>query len=67
LTYFPWRLKEAPAIVAKLLGDKQQHANEIVGYLLASFGDRQRIDFGTGHEAHFAAWLYVPHFDQEEI
>jgi len=44
------------------LGDKQQHLNEIVGYLMASFGDYQRIDFGTGHEAHFAAWLYVPRF-----
>lgn len=31
---------------------------EIASYLLNSLGDWQRIDYGTGHEAHFAAWLY---------
>jgi serine/threonine-protein phosphatase 2A activator len=31
---------------------------EIAAYLMASFGDYTRIDYGTGHEAHFIAWLY---------
>lgn len=31
---------------------------EIASYLLNSLGDWQRIDYGTGHEAHFAVWLY---------
>lgn len=33
-------------------------ADEVSSYLLNSLGDHQRIDYGTGHEAHFAAWLY---------
>jgi len=31
---------------------------EIGAYWLACFGDYNRIDYGTGHEAHFLAWLY---------
>lgn len=30
---------------------------ELQGYLMASFGDRQRIDYGTGHELSFLAFL----------
>ena len=30
---------------------------EIGVYLTRSFGDYGRIDYGTGHEAHFLAWL----------
>lgn len=33
-------------------------ADEVASYLLNSLGDYQRIDYGTGHEAHFMAWLY---------
>lgn len=33
-------------------------ANQVASYLLNSLGDYQRIDYGTGHEAHFLAWLY---------
>ncbi|KAI8821653.1 uncharacterized protein EV422DRAFT_526481 [Fimicolochytrium jonesii] len=32
-------------------------APELATYLLNSFGNRKRIDYGTGHEAHFIALL----------
>lgn len=31
---------------------------EVCEYLTHSLGNKQRIDFGTGHEAHFLAFLY---------
>ncbi|XP_058096866.1 uncharacterized protein LOC131242313 [Magnolia sinica] len=31
---------------------------EIFPYFADSFGNPARIDYGTGHEANFAAWLY---------
>ncbi|PRQ55199.1 putative peptidylprolyl isomerase [Rosa chinensis] len=31
---------------------------EIVPYFTDSFGNASRIDYGTGHETNFAAWLY---------
>uniref|UniRef100_A0A2P2IML8 Serine/threonine-protein phosphatase 2A activator n=1 Tax=Rhizophora mucronata TaxID=61149 RepID=A0A2P2IML8_RHIMU len=31
---------------------------EIVPYFVDSFGNSSRIDYGTGHETNFAAWLY---------
>ncbi|XP_057526748.1 uncharacterized protein LOC130805926 [Amaranthus tricolor] len=31
---------------------------EILPYFLDSFGNSSRIDYGTGHETNFAAWLY---------
>ncbi|KAE8674568.1 putative ribonuclease H protein [Hibiscus syriacus] len=31
---------------------------EIVPYFADSFGNTIRIDYGTGHETNFAAWLY---------
>jgi serine/threonine-protein phosphatase 2A activator len=39
-----------------LLANKQQR-EEAGAYLLASFGDRKRIDYGTGHEANFICFL----------
>jgi serine/threonine-protein phosphatase 2A activator len=32
---------------------------EVAKYLEKSFGDRKRIDYGTGHEVNFVAFLYV--------
>lgn len=32
-------------------------AQELSGYLIDSFGNRTRIDYGTGHETTFAAFL----------
>ncbi|XP_027345506.1 serine/threonine-protein phosphatase 2A activator [Abrus precatorius] len=31
---------------------------ELVPYFADSFGNTSRIDYGTGHETNFAAWLY---------
>eukprot|EP01088_Endostelium_zonatum_P011840 TRINITY_DN259_c1_g1_i2.p1 TRINITY_DN259_c1_g1~~TRINITY_DN259_c1_g1_i2.p1 ORF type:complete len:287 (+),score=68.45 TRINITY_DN259_c1_g1_i2:302-1162(+) len=31
---------------------------ELSGYLLDSFGNKTRIDYGTGHELHFIIFLY---------
>lgn len=33
-------------------------AVELAPYFLDSFGNASRIDYGTGHETNFAAWLY---------
>jgi serine/threonine-protein phosphatase 2A activator len=35
----------------------QSHRKEITFYFAASFGDKQRIDYGTGHEANFICFL----------
>lgn len=31
---------------------------ELIPYFTDSFGNSSRIDYGTGHETNFAAWLY---------
>ncbi|KAF9918894.1 Serine/threonine-protein phosphatase 2A activator 2, partial [Modicella reniformis] len=31
---------------------------EVTKYFVESWGNRKRIDYGTGHEANFLAWLY---------
>jgi len=36
---------------------KRGALDEITPYLLDSFGNATRIDYGTGHELHFVAWL----------
>lgn len=44
---------------------------ECSAYLLNSFGNCERIDYGTGHEATFIAWLFCLHqcglFDKQEF
>ncbi|KAJ1912935.1 Serine/threonine-protein phosphatase 2A activator 2 [Tieghemiomyces parasiticus] len=43
----------------KLRDDEERAAaaREVAGYLQESFGNRERIDYGTGHEANFMAFL----------
>ena len=54
-------LAELPALLGTVLGPSpasaQDAAPELAPYLGAAFGDPQRIDYGTGHEASFAAWM----------
>ena len=41
--------------------DKAGATQELVAYLLDSFGNPVRIDYGTGHELHFIIWMYCLH------
>ncbi|XP_020091037.1 serine/threonine-protein phosphatase 2A activator [Ananas comosus] len=51
---------DADALVLPLLPSDELRpaAVELVPYLLDSFGNPTRIDYGTGHETNFAAFLY---------
>ena len=33
---------------------------EVMGYFCESWGNRTRIDYGSGHELNFICWMYVP-------
>ncbi|CAM8923742.1 unnamed protein product [Rhodiola kirilowii] len=41
-----------------LPGDLHDAVVEILPYFSDSFGNQSRIDYGTGHETNFVAWLY---------
>ncbi|KAL5982235.1 hypothetical protein ACLOJK_016306 [Asimina triloba] len=45
-------------ILSLLPEDLKLAAVEILPYFADSFGSAARIDYGTGHETNFAAWLY---------
>lgn len=49
----------APELVLNILGDERGPATiELLPYFLDSFGNRTRIDYGTGHETNFVAFLF---------
>lgn len=60
-TFREWqsRLEEqGPGLMRRILPDSMKAAEgEIFPYFADSFGNATRIDYGTGHEANFAAWL----------
>ncbi|KAF9162715.1 Serine/threonine-protein phosphatase 2A activator 2 [Actinomortierella ambigua] len=41
-----------------VLGVHKEAGPELVGYFTQCWGNRKRIDYGTGHEANFLAFLY---------
>lgn len=52
------RLREsAQDLVARLPGVPTEAIQELVPYLEDSFGNNTRIDYGSGHELSFVAWL----------
>ncbi|KAK9285985.1 hypothetical protein L1049_025188 [Liquidambar formosana] len=47
------------SLMLEFLPDELRPATvEIVPYFTDSFGNSSRIDYGTGHETNFTAWLY---------
>uniref|UniRef100_A0A0C9RI51 Serine/threonine-protein phosphatase 2A activator n=1 Tax=Wollemia nobilis TaxID=56998 RepID=A0A0C9RI51_9CONI len=50
--------QEGPTLMLKILPQELSAAViEIFPYFADSFGSAMRIDYGTGHEANFTAWL----------
>ncbi|KAI7825109.1 Phosphotyrosyl phosphatase activator [Gamsiella multidivaricata] len=47
----------APEWMEKLVTPKEA-VPEVTKYFVECWGNRKRIDYGTGHEASFLAWLY---------
>jgi hypothetical protein len=47
-----------PTFLQLLPPELQGAAVELLPYLLDSFGNATRIDYGTGHETTFVAFLY---------
>ncbi|KAF3676270.1 putative dihydroorotate dehydrogenase (quinone), mitochondrial-like, partial [Capsicum annuum] len=62
LAYRTWHERmccEAESFMVRLLTKEiEAAAVELVPYFTDSFGNSSRIDYGTGHETNFAAWLY---------
>lgn len=61
--YRSWHARlsaEAPALLLPILPSEEllPAVDELLPYLLDSFGNASRIDYGTGHETNFAAFLY---------
>ncbi|XP_015951690.2 uncharacterized protein LOC107476402, partial [Arachis duranensis] len=62
IAYRTWHQKmsdSAESLMLRFLPENLKSATiEIVPYFTDSFGNSSRIDYGTGHETNFAAWLY---------
>ncbi|KAJ4967431.1 hypothetical protein NE237_019280 [Protea cynaroides] len=62
LSFRTWQsrlIEKADSLMFQFLPDNLRSATvEIVSYFSDSFGNWSRIDYGTGHETNFAAWLY---------
>jgi len=57
-TWFEKLKTEAPSLMEKVLPSTHKRAViEITPYLVESVGNSFRIDYGTGHEMSFAAWM----------
>lgn len=63
-TWFKLAEQNAGSLIAKHLhsmlrawGSSQSLVDELTVYLLGSFGSAQRLDYGTGHELSFLAFL----------
>lgn len=53
------RLEFSNQLVEEILGDEWRFASvELTPYLYDSFGNKSRIDYGTGHETNFFAFLF---------
>lgn len=62
VSYQTWHsrlVENSEDFMIRLLPDDWRSATvELVPYFTDSFGNSSRIDYGTGHETNFAAWLY---------
>ncbi|XP_019453879.1 PREDICTED: serine/threonine-protein phosphatase 2A activator [Lupinus angustifolius] len=62
IAYRTWHEKlveNAESLMMKILHEDVKQAKvEIAAYFTDSFGNASRIDYGTGHETNFVAWLY---------
>jgi serine/threonine-protein phosphatase 2A activator len=49
--------KLAPSLHADLPGLDQNATPELITYFLEAWGNRERIDYGSGMELNFICWL----------
>jgi len=54
------KMDETSVDLMKLILPEELHAaaGELAAYWIMCFGNRTRIDYGTGHETNFAVWMY---------
>ncbi|XP_062097094.1 uncharacterized protein LOC133803147 [Humulus lupulus] len=62
VSYRVWQerlVENSETLMLRFLPDELRSSTvEIIPYFTDSFGNSSRIDYGTGHETNFAAWLY---------
>jgi serine/threonine-protein phosphatase 2A activator len=59
LAFRDWiqKMQQESLPLTKLLLEESKYSEEIAAYLAGAFGNGQRIDYGSGHELSFVAWL----------